>query len=661
MRLVTSSAIIRELQAHAHTTPKTLGLVIKFPHELGVDLLPRSVDATEYQLGTLGKLKLFWSDGFLQAATEMSAELSRITSFLTETGTSATSSEQVVQNALDRIDKEIETVTLSLCSLRSWRNSLSHVSRLPPELLTAIFLEYALDWHFENITTYADQVPDWVFVSHVCRTWRYVAVNCPALWTRFFLASCRWVDELLARSKTFPISIYVDLSYVRSSEPRRALARALRHMDRIQHLWVCCSRADSVECLHQLSAAAPILRSFRLCLTPIGYPDQQISINEDTFTGSAPSLRNLSIERCRVDWSSPVLSGLTSLNLSRISTMSMLSMDIVIRTISRLPDLRQLRLEGSLPSAGTRSTDLRGVAKVLLPKLESVILIDSIFPIAALLAHLEFPRSAFVNLNCIYFASSNISILQPFIEERFNDSPRLSRIPRSFTPHILSLDLDYGVEKDAWCVACGTLNPDTYQTDCPYTMDEYLDTRPLLRLEFTERDFWFRGGRSESLISFCRTLPLLHIRRLTMCDSRHGDSSIGCLLTEALGDAPELRVIELRGSAHRLIRALFRDTTFAPALTNVELGNVKFSSSCTAQIPQEHPGSCVRCLRHVLASRAQVGLTLQTLIFNNCGTIGDDDVKGLREVVWQLEGVVVRERSVDSDISDVDELLYRIS
>ncbi|KAI6108147.1 hypothetical protein F5141DRAFT_1120993 [Pisolithus sp. B1] len=532
----------------------------------------------------------------------MAAELSTITGFLMKTGINATSSEQVVQETLDRIDKEIETVTLSLCSLRSWRNSLSHVSRLPPELLSAIFLEYALDWHFENIMICADQVPDWVSVSHVCRTWRHVAVNCPALWTRFFLASCRWVDVLLARSKTSPLSIYVDLSHVHSSEPRMALAKALGHMDRIQHLWVCCSRADSAEYLYQLTSAAPILRSFRLCLTPIGYPDQQTSIDGDTFAGSAPSLRELSIERCRVDWSSPILSGLTSLNLSRISTMSLLSMDIVIRTISRLPDLRQLR-----------PLDLRDVDKVLLPKLESVTLIDSIFSIAALLAHLEFPRSAFVHLNCIYFASSNITILQPFIEERFNNSPRLSQIPRSFTRHILSLDLDYGVEQDTWSVVCGTLNPDTYQTDCPYTMDEYLDTQPLLRLEFTERDFWFRGGRSESLISFCRTLPLLHLRRLTMCDSRHGDSSIGCLLTEALGDAPELRVIELRGSAHRLIRALFRDTTFAPALTGVELRNN----------PLEHSGSCVRCLRHVLASRAQVGLTLQTLIFNNCSRIGE--------------------------------------
>ncbi|KAI6042907.1 hypothetical protein EDC04DRAFT_3057868 [Pisolithus marmoratus] len=591
----------------------------------------------------------------------MAAELSRVTGFLTKTGASATSSEPVIQSALDCIDKEIETVTLSLCSLRFWRNSLSHVARLPPELLTAVFLEYARDWHVDNITTYANLIPDWVSVSHVCRTWRHVALNCPALWACLFFVSRRWMDELLARSKTYPLSIYIDLSHVHPSEPVKALEKALRHMDRIQHLWICCSRSDSAAFLHRLTAAAPILRSFRLCLTPIGYPDQQITIDEDTFAGSAPSLRELRLEKCRVDWSSPILNGLTNLNLSRISTMSVLSMDTVIRTIGRLPDLQQLRLEGSLPGVSAGSFDLRDIVKVPLPKLEHVTLTDSISSIVALLAHLEFPRSATVHLNCIYFAAADVTILQPFIEERFSDNPSPSQISRSSTSLIWSLDLDYGAEQDTWSVVCGTLCPDTHHR---YPLDEYPNIQPLLRLEFMERNFWFTGGRSESLISLFRILPLSHLRRLTMRDSRHADTAGGCLLTEALGDAPELRVIELDGSTHRLIRALFRDTIFAPALTDVKLRNVRFSSSCWAETPHEHSGSCVRCLCHVLASRAQVGLTLQRLTFEACSSIRENDAKSLREVVRQLDGVVVRKRrdtSVDSDISDVDELLYRIS
>lgn len=127
----------------------------------------------------------------------MASELSRITDFLTKMA-----SMRLVGNRWSRTlwiaSAEIETVTLSLSSLHSWRNSLLHVSRLPPEPLTAIFLEYAL----ECDDTFAGVVPDWVTVSHICRTWRQVALNCPALWTRLFFVSRPLMDELLARSKT---------------------------------------------------------------------------------------------------------------------------------------------------------------------------------------------------------------------------------------------------------------------------------------------------------------------------------------------------------------------------------------------------------------------------------------------------------------------------
>lgn len=371
----------------------------------------------------------------------------------------------------------------------------------------------------------------------------------------------------------------------------------------------------------------------------MGFPDQQISVNEDIFAGSAPSLRDVSIERCKVDLESHVFSGLTSLSLSIIDNVSV---DDVIRTISRLPDLQQLRLESLLPSASTGTTDLRGVAKVHLPKLESVVLMDPVIPVAALLAHLEFSRSAFVHLNCAFFPYSSITILQPFIEERFDDSPRPSKIPGPPMRHILSLDLEYRAEKDTWSIICGTLNPDPYQTDCLYTMDEYLDTQPLLRLEFKDRQFFMGDGPTEGIAAFCRILPLFHVRQLTTNSRKDRDRTPwDSPLTEALGDAPELRVIELRGSAHLFIRALVKNRTFAPALTNVKLRNVDFRTSCTTQSPEDHYGSCVRCLRRVLADRAQVGLMLQRLTFSECSSIGDDDVKGLREVVGQLEGVVV--------------------
>ncbi|KAI6155103.1 hypothetical protein BKA82DRAFT_996710 [Pisolithus tinctorius] len=246
-------------------------------------------------------------------------------------------------------------------------------------------------------------------------------------------------------------------------------------MHRIQHPWIRCSRFHSTEFLHLLTATAPMLRSFHLCLTTVIFLGQQITIDKNTSAGSAPCLRELRLERCRVDWSSPVFSGLTNMNPVNISIMTMSTMDTVIRATGQLPDLQQLFLEGSLPSVSARPIDSHGMAKIPLPKLENVSLTDSIFSIVAFLAHLEFPRSAMVHLRCICSAASDVTIIQPFVEERFDDSSRPSQIPRSSMPLIWSLDLDCEVEQDTWSVVCGILDPNIHRTNYLYSTDEYLD------------------------------------------------------------------------------------------------------------------------------------------------------------------------------------------
>ena len=84
--------------------------------------------------------------------------------------------------------------------------------RLPPELLGAIFLEYAQTCR-EPAST-ATQVPPWVAVSYVCQYWRDVALGYPNLWTRLFFVSSQWMAELLRRSKNVPLTIHVDFSRV---------------------------------------------------------------------------------------------------------------------------------------------------------------------------------------------------------------------------------------------------------------------------------------------------------------------------------------------------------------------------------------------------------------------------------------------------------------
>ncbi|KAI6162406.1 hypothetical protein EDD17DRAFT_1577499 [Pisolithus thermaeus] len=92
----------------------------------------------------------------------------------------------LVQQARDRIDNEIMLILRSVLPLRSRRNALSHACRLPPELLSMIFLHYARDWYTDPGSKFMGQVVPWVAVSYVCRTWRDVALNCSAIWGHLF-------------------------------------------------------------------------------------------------------------------------------------------------------------------------------------------------------------------------------------------------------------------------------------------------------------------------------------------------------------------------------------------------------------------------------------------------------------------------------------------
>jgi len=231
----------------------------------------------------------------------MASDLSRVTDFPNFNDISVTSREACSEQATSVID-EVTRIVPSL--------SPEHPipCRLPPELLAAIFLDYMQQ--YDHLLTYTmSTVPPWVNVSYVCRYWRSVALNCANLWTQFFFVSSKWMDELLRRSKTAPLIIYLDL-YCLKPTPWQicCLEKALGHMERIQDLWINCGCfKDVLSMIHaRLTAAAPLLRSLHLAT----YEDEEDRDGEDHFIickDMLPgvSLRKLHLELCDVNWSSP--------------------------------------------------------------------------------------------------------------------------------------------------------------------------------------------------------------------------------------------------------------------------------------------------------------------------------------------------------------------
>jgi len=157
--------------------------------------------------------------------------------------------------------------------------------RLPPELLTAIFLHYVQQ--YERFPFYTTGVLPWVNISYVCRYWRSVALNCANLWSHLFFASSEWMDGLLRRSKTVPLIIHID--FFQSSKPGKICslekAQALGHMERIRVLWIdCYCSKDALNMIRaRLTATAPSLRSLHLSTYDDGETDIIIPKNTVIF------------------------------------------------------------------------------------------------------------------------------------------------------------------------------------------------------------------------------------------------------------------------------------------------------------------------------------------------------------------------------------------
>ena len=513
-----------------------------------------------------------------------------------------------------RIDDENAESTLLLPTMHVSENILC----LPPEVLANIFLEYMWAWHRGHKARYTtDTIPPWISVSHVCRYWRDVALDCAGLWTHLFFVSSKWVDELLRRSKTAPLIIRADTIWIELD----LLKKALRHMDRVQDLFITCPSDVVIEIRTILAAPAPLLRSFHLSLVH-GYPGDQLGVSEDIFAGVIPDLRQLHLKGCRVDWLSPIFNGLTELNLCRHNGGSKDDLHGLLLTLGQLSSLRRLRLEDLFWKDRDNLnaiTNIKSVAKVSLPMLEWLVLFDSTSWVTVLLAHLEFPQSTIVQLNCIYVDTQDLSFLRTCISNRF--APSHPWCPVS--PHPLrSLDIQ-NYDRHRLKVACSTSN----------LVGNNWFPRVDPRFEF----HLAVQAPLDEVVAFFQILPMKNLNTIAMT----GDYGSPHTWNKSFGDAPDLRVIcQKYSGANGLIHALqpSHGIIFAPTLTDIEFKVIDFNqwSECKGQETHRCDSGCLQCLHHVLASRADVGFGLQRLFLDDCDIV-EDDITKLATVVGKVE------------------------
>ncbi|KAJ7612311.1 hypothetical protein DFH06DRAFT_898672, partial [Mycena polygramma] len=146
-------------------------------------------------------------------------------------------------------------------ALRTRRNSLAPISRLPNEVL-ALILE---------LSPTRDYTPAGIFIfgsaaSHVCHRWRETTLRSPLFWSDIDLLRPRWAREKLEKSQVAPLTVRANLGWNRKAS-LAAHSLVLAQLDRIRELHLdlrpaqCCIPAA-------LFLPAPILETFRLSCEP---------------------------------------------------------------------------------------------------------------------------------------------------------------------------------------------------------------------------------------------------------------------------------------------------------------------------------------------------------------------------------------------------------
>ncbi|KAJ6588122.1 hypothetical protein B0H19DRAFT_1300655 [Mycena capillaripes] len=252
---------------------------------------------------------------------------------------SAVSLAQKVVSGRSLISLQPFEIVLLRRALRTRRNSLASISRLPPEVLAPILnLCPTMDADRPEFRT--GNFVLGLTISHVCRRWREIAMKSSNFWSGIVLSRPQWALEMLNRSRAAPLMVGVDLG---SSATTNVAARdvVLAQLWRIRELHLNMPR-NSHNVPAALSHPAPILERFHLWYegpTPF-------FVTAKLFENEVPRLRHLSLRYCLLHTTSPLWHNLVSLELVHASMD--LSMDeFLLFVLTRMPHLRALMLNVS--------------------------------------------------------------------------------------------------------------------------------------------------------------------------------------------------------------------------------------------------------------------------------------------------------------------------
>ncbi|TCD68955.1 hypothetical protein EIP91_009345 [Steccherinum ochraceum] len=347
------------------------------------------------------------------------------------------------------VENEISYHAQKLLSLRVQSNRLLPVGRLPPEILSKIFLhcrDVSDTAYFPSNSAYR-----WTFITHVCHYWREVGLSTPHLWSVIHLGciSRSFAEALVLRSKAAPLYLdadpgnrpYMD-GLLQITTPLLHRARTIRFelKDKLYEAFPSEFSAEASE-LQELSLRPDCSQTTR------GYVPPPLPIFLTRC--NAPQLKVLEVSLYTIPWNlvrlPSTLARLTIINPSRQSTVSE-----VVAAVLGLTALQYLFFEDIFASAPF-AAEVDG--SVQYPKVTTRLT----------LAHMTEIWMAGSAIECIHFLD-HLVLPHPATVD-FEALHPITNVPASAVPSILAplasfLPLGLGSNSD-----CGA---DTLQLDPLY-------------------------------------------------------------------------------------------------------------------------------------------------------------------------------------------------
>lgn len=221
------------------------------------------------------------------------------------------------------------------------------LQRLPNELLASIFVIGVLDTGDQDSLMLST-------LMLVCRHWREVATNTPALWSRITVGTHHSLNRArlkLDRSKAAPLDIYIDFS-PRLEHGSVTTESVVHTMDLLcPSIWrwrtlqlTVPNRPQAHAALMRCKEQAPILEFLSVRIAHSMQEDHYSTFHLSLFAGHTPRLRSCSFTSFNFGWEIGLVSGLRSLKLGGYWNGHSPSVDVILGILRACPQLEELVL-----------------------------------------------------------------------------------------------------------------------------------------------------------------------------------------------------------------------------------------------------------------------------------------------------------------------------